>query len=73
MAVEEHISHFDIALIEWPNGSQAGGPRLLGRISDPDLVEAVRNRIGAARRRELARLKRPARLVRETPKLKDSS
>ena len=73
MTVEEHIPHFDIALIEWPSGSHAGGPRLLGRVSDPDLVEAVRDRIGAARRRELARLERPARLVRETPKHREPS
>jgi len=53
----------DIALIEWPEGREAGGPRLLGRLSDPDLVETVRDRLAAERRRELARLGSPVRLA----------
>lgn len=53
----------DLALFEWPTTPEAGGPRLLGRLSDPDLVEQVRDRIAAAHRRELARLEGPVRLV----------
>ena len=62
------MPHFDVALIVWPSDPHAGGPRLLGRVSDPDLVDAVRDRIAAARRYELASLERPVRLVREASK-----
>jgi hypothetical protein len=57
----------DLALVEWPEDLSLGGPRLLGRIADPDLVELVRERIAAHRRRELARLGPPVRLVGEDP------
>jgi hypothetical protein len=61
-------SHLDIALVEWPSSAELGGPRLLGRIADRDLVEAVRARLAAAYRREIAQLERPAvRLVGDTP------
>ncbi len=46
----------NVALLEWPNGPEAGGPRLLGRTSDPDLIAQVREHLAAKRRRELARL-----------------
>ncbi len=46
----------EVSLIEWPNGPEQGGPRLLGRSADPELVEAVRSGIAATRRRELARI-----------------
>ena len=51
----------EISLIEWPEG-HGGWPRLIGRVADADLVEAVRERIAAARRRELASLEGSARL-----------
>ncbi len=54
-----------VALLEWPNGLEQGGPRLLGRTSDPDLIAQVRDRLAAERRRELARLKPPGRPVRD--------
>jgi len=58
-----HAPTLDVALIEWPDGPEAGGPRLLGFVRDADLVEAVRERLAAARRRDLARLAAPVRLV----------
>ena len=57
------MPHFEIALVEWPEGLDAGGPRLLGRLSDPSVVEQIRSKIASARRRDLARLERPARPV----------
>ncbi len=51
----------NIALLEWEHGPEAGGPRLLGRTSDPALVARVRKHLAAQRRRELARLERPVR------------
>ena len=53
----------NVALLEWPDGPEASGPRLLGRTSDPDLVAQVRKHLAAKRRRELARLESPARPV----------
>ena len=53
----------NVALLEWPDGLQAGGPRLLGRTSDPELVTKVQELLAAERRRELARLESPVRLV----------
>ncbi len=55
----------DIALVQWPSDPTLG-PRLLGRIDDPDLVREVRERIAAVRRRELAALESPVRLLPET-------
>jgi len=56
------MARIDLALVEWPDIPEAG-PRLLGRLGDPDLVDAARERIAAARRRELAALEAPVRLV----------
>lgn len=47
------MRRLEIALLEWP---AEGGPHLLGRASDSDLIDLVRDRIAAARRRELAQL-----------------
>jgi len=49
----------DLALIDWTDGH----PRLLGRIHDSDLIEVARERLATERRRELARLEPPVRLV----------
>lgn len=46
----------EVALIEWPNGPENGGPRLLARSSDPLLIAVARERIAAQRRRELEQL-----------------
>lgn len=46
----------EIALVEWPPPGELGGPRLIGRLYDPDLITEVRERLLAAHRRELARL-----------------
>ena len=54
---------FEIALVEWPEGREAGGPRILGHITDPDLVSHVRDLIATRRRRELSRLEPPVRLL----------
>jgi hypothetical protein len=42
---------------------EGGGARLVGRLSDPDLVETARDRLASAQRRALARLESPVRLV----------
>ena len=55
------MARVDIALVEWPDCPDLGGPRLLGRLDDPELVEAIRSRIASARRRELTRLESPVR------------
>ena len=60
------MPYLDVALVEWPGGPEHGGPRLLGRTSDPRLVAAVRKRIATERKRELARLEPPVRLVRDS-------
>ena len=54
---------FEVALIEWPDGREAGGPRVLGHTTDPQIVAQVRDVVAAARRRELARLESPVRAV----------
>lgn len=53
----------DLALVEWPEDPGIGGPRLLGRLADQDLIDAARERLAARHRRELARLAPPVRLV----------
>ena len=45
----------EVDLISWPDGPN-GGPRLLGRTDDPEVVAYVRSQILAERRGELARL-----------------
>ena len=52
----------EIALFEFPDDPSIS-PRLLGRSTDPDLVQTARDRIAAARRRELARIERPLRAL----------
>ena len=53
------MARLDIALFEWPDDPTSSGPRLLGRISDADLVRTVRDRLVSVRQRELAKLARP--------------
>ena len=53
----------EVSLIEWPQGPEQGGPRLLGRTTDPDLIETVRSHLAAGHRLEQARLESPVRLV----------
>lgn len=50
---------YEVSLIEWPDGPHRGGPRLLARSEDRDLVELVRGRLIAEQRRELTRLRGP--------------
>ena len=61
----------EIALIEWPNGREAGGPRVVGRIADARLVASVKDHLAAVQRRGLARLEPPARLVRDDDRRDD--
>ena len=35
------LLYTDLALVEWPDDNALGGPRLLGRIADPDLVAVL--------------------------------
>ena len=53
----------ELALFELADDPSVAGPRLLGRLADPDLIEIVRDRLAAVRRRELARLEPPVRLL----------
>ena len=54
----------EIALFEVPDAPGMPGPTLLGRVTDADLIAAVRARLAAHHRRELARLQgRPLRVV----------
>lgn len=46
----------EVSVIEWPDGPEHGGPRLLGSTSDPELVQAALDHLAADRRRELAAL-----------------
>ena len=45
----------EVDLISWPDGPN-GGPRLLGRTDDPEVVAYVRDRLARERRADLARL-----------------
>ena len=56
-------STFDVALLLWPRGVGVGRAQLLGIINDAETVEFVRKRLAVQRRRELARLEQPVRLV----------
>ena len=57
-----------VALIEYPEGIERGGARLLGRTSDPSLVEKVRERLATERRLDLLKLTPPNRFAKdETP------
>ncbi len=55
----------DVALLEWPDGREAGGPRMLGRTDDPEIIKLVRERLARQRRAELSRLEPPVRLASE--------
>lgn len=52
-----------VALLEYSDDLDAG-PRLIGRLADPDLAETVRRRLDALRRAEL---RRPVAIVRDNP------
>lgn len=47
---------FEIALMEWSDDPGLAGPRLVARVADRDLVDAVRERVARRRRRELSAL-----------------
>ena len=49
------MSVFEVVLVEWAEGRQAGGPRVLGQVTQPEIVERVREIVAAEHRRELAR------------------
>jgi hypothetical protein len=55
---------FEVALFELADDPASAGPRLLGRLTDPELIDLVRDRLASARRRELAQIEAPVRLVR---------
>ena len=57
----------NVALIEWPDGPERGGARLLGRTADPDLVSRVQDTLAGECRRELTRLSSPARPLPNEP------
>jgi hypothetical protein len=55
---------FEVALFAW---DEAGAARLVGRTLDPRLAQLVREELARERRRELAQLEGPVRLVPEPP------
>ena len=57
------MSVFEVVLVEWPEGRQAGGPRVLGQVAQPEIVARVREIVATAHRKELARLSPPVREV----------
>ena len=58
------MKEVEIALVAWPDGVGGGGPLILGRVTDPDLIDSVRKRLAAAKRRQLAELETPVRVER---------
>jgi hypothetical protein len=50
------MPRLELLLAEFPDGP-AGGPRLLGRLRDPDLIDLARERLTEAARRRLRRLR----------------
>jgi hypothetical protein len=58
------VRTLEVTLIEWPNGREAGGPRLLGRTSDPSLISRVQSDLAERHRIQLADLEEcPVQLV----------
>ena len=57
------MRELEVSLIEWPNGPESGGPRLIGRTTDPGLINTIREHLANIRRRELARIESPVRLA----------
>ena len=47
----------DISVIEWPDDPESSGPRLLGRLSDADMVDEALSRLERTRLREITRLR----------------
>ena len=64
MGREDPGMALEAAVIEWKE-DRSLGPRLLARTADAEIVESVCDRLAAQRRRELALIARPVRLVRE--------
>ncbi len=46
----------EIALVEWGQGRNPDGPRVLGRLADTDLVDEVRSRLADEARSQLSSL-----------------
>jgi hypothetical protein len=46
----------EVSLIEWPDGPNHGGPRLLGRTTEPGIVTRVQAELAAQQRERLSRL-----------------
>jgi hypothetical protein len=57
------VRSLEVALIEWPDGREAGGPLVIGHLTDPEIVARVRDLLAAARRRDLRRLEPPVRSI----------
>jgi hypothetical protein len=55
----------EIVLVDWSDRPDFEGPRLLGRLRDPDLVEAAQDRLTAATLRHLAAIRPPVQLARD--------
>jgi len=58
----------ELVLFELGDDPAVTGPRLLGRLADPALIELVRDRLAATQRRALARLESPVRLAPDPSK-----
>ena len=59
----------ELVIIGWEDGCDPQGnrARLLGRLTDPDLLQEAKARVVAERRRDLARLDGPLRLAPQPP------
>ena len=58
------MPRLELVLVDWPDRG-FDGPKLLGRLADPDLVSEVQDRLAADHVRQLAELRPPVRLARE--------
>ena len=55
----------EVVLVEWAAG-RTSGPRVLGQVTEPEIVARVREIVAAEHRRELARLTPPVRALKKT-------
>jgi hypothetical protein len=61
------MSRLELVLVGWPDGADLEGPRLMGRLSDEDLVSEAQDRLAAGHVRRLRELRPPVRPVPDPP------
>jgi len=57
------MPRLELVLVGWPDGADLEGPRLMGRLSDEDLVSEAQERLAAGHVRRLRELRPPVRPV----------